>query len=251
MSGFLARVRDLLHLVLSGRMRRMWRALTSRFYSDSASLGLRRDLAIAFPEPPAKRPVQVRPLAPSDELSWLDVHEPGLSGDQVYARLGQLRLLHAAIATCHVALDPDGQPCYMQWLIPAKENDRVRAFFGNLYPHLAPDEALLEGAYTPEAYRGQGIMACAMAQIAERARPLGVRWVITFVDETSVPSLKGCAKAGFLPYVRRFESFRLFRRRISFVPIIMKEAPAAGPLAEEQTQRRAQGESRQGADQRG
>src|SRR5258708_6464533 len=173
MSGFLARVRDLLHLVLSGRMRRMWRALTSRFYSDSASLGLRRDLAIAFPEPPAKRPVQVRPLAPSDELSWLDVHEPGLSGDQVYARLGQLRLLHAAIATCHVALDPDGQPCYMQWLIPAKENDRVRAFFGNLYPHLAPDEALLEGAYTPEAYRGQGIMACAIAQIAARARPDG------------------------------------------------------------------------------
>src|SRR5258708_31525036 len=90
-------------------------------------------------------------------------------------------------------------------------------------------------------------MACAMAQIAERARPLGVRWVITFVDETSVPSLKGCAKAGFVPYVRRLESFRLFRRRISFVPIIMKEAGAPGPLSEEQTLRPAPGASRPGA----
>src|SRR5258708_37347077 len=120
MAGFLARVRDLLPLVLSGRMRRMWRALTSRFYSDSASLGLRRDLAIAFPEPPAKRPVQVRPLAPSDELSWLDVHEPGLSGDPVYASLGQLCLLQPAIASCPVTHDPDGTPCSMQWPNPAK-----------------------------------------------------------------------------------------------------------------------------------
>jgi hypothetical protein len=77
-----------------------------------------------------------------------------------------------------------------------------------------------------------------------------VRWVITFVDETSVPSLKGCAKAGFVPYVRRLESFRLFRRSIRFVPIIMKGDGAAGPLPDEQPQRSARGEPRQGANQR-
>jgi len=202
----------------------MWRAVSYRLYSNSVSVGLRRDLGAAFAAPPAKQPVRVRPLAPDDELSWLDVGARGLSDDQVYERLGQLRLLRSGISTCHIAVDPDGRACYMQWLILSCENERVRRFFGDLYPRLGPDEALLEGAYTPESHRGQGIMASAMAQIAERAALVGARWVVTFVDEGSVASLKGCARAGFAPYLRRHEAFRLFRRRVTFTPLT--EAPS-------------------------
>ena len=225
MGGALARARDLLRLVFTGRGRKMWRAMTYRLYSDSASVGLRRDLQAPCVAPAAKRPFQVRPLTRDDELAWLDVREPSLSDEQVYARLGQARLLRSGIQTCHVAVEPDGSACYMQWLILSSQNDQLRAFFGNLYPRLAPDEALLEGAYTPEAYRGQGIMAAAMAQIAERADQFGVRWVVTFVDESNAASLKGCARAGFVPYLRRDERFRLFRRRVLFTPI----APTASP----------------------
>ena len=221
----LARVWDLLRLMFTGRVRKMWRAVTYRLYSNSASVGLRRDLRAPCLVPAAKRPVQVRPLTPDDDLAWLDVREPGLSDDQVYARLGQTRLLRSDIRTCHVAVDPDGRACYMQWLILSSQNDRVRAFFGNLYPPLAPDEALLEGAYTPEPYRGQGIMAAAMAQIAERADQFGARWVITFVDEDNAASLKGCARAGFVPYLRRDEQFRLFQRRVSFTPVSLPAKP--------------------------
>ena len=223
MAGALARAWDLLRLMFTGRVRKMWRAVTYRLYSNSASVGLRRDLRAPCVVPAAKRPVQVRPLTPDDDLAWLDVREPGLSDDQVYARLGQTRLLRSDIRTCHVAVDADGRACYMQWLILSCHNDRVRAFFGNLYPPLAPDEALLEGAYTPEPYRGQGIMAAAMAQIAERADQFGARWVITFVDEENAASLKGCVRAGFVPYLRRDERFRLFQRRVSFIPV---SAPA-------------------------
>jgi hypothetical protein len=225
MGGRLKRVRDLLRLVFTGRGRRMWSAVTYRLYSNSASVGLRRDLRAPHAAPAAKRPFQVRPLAPHDELSWLNVRERGLSDEQVYARLAQVRLLQSGIETCHLAVEPDGRACYMQWLILSNENQHVRAFFGNLYPRLAPDEALLEGAYTPEAYRGQGIMAAAMAQIAERAGLFGARWVVTFVDEANVASLKGCARAGFVPYVRRDERFRLFRRYISFTPVSQAASP--------------------------
>jgi GNAT superfamily N-acetyltransferase len=214
----------LLRLVFTGRGRRMWSAVTYRLYSNSVSVGLRRDLRARLAAPAAKRPIEVRPLTPDDELSWLDVREPGLSDEQVYARLAQARLLESGIKTCHVAVEPGGKACYMQWLILSHEYQRVYAFFGNLYPRLAPDEALLEGAYTPEAYRGQGIMAAAMAQIAERADQFGARWVVTFVDESNVASLKGCARAGFEPYLLRHERFRLFRRRVSFTPLT--EAPA-------------------------
>ena len=189
MKGRLARARDLLRLMVTGRGRRVWSAVTYLLYSDSESVGLRRDLRAPHAAPVATRPIEVRPLTADDELSWLDVREQGLSDQQVYARLGQARLLQSGIETCHVAVDPGGKACYMQWLILSHENHRVRAFFGNLYPRLAPDEALLEGAYTPEAYRGQGIMAAAMSQIAERAGQFGARWVVTFVDESYVASL--------------------------------------------------------------
>jgi len=225
MAGALARARDLLRLVFTGRGRRVWSTVTYLLYSDSASVGLRRDLRAPCLAPGARRPFQVRPLTPGDELAWLDVREPGLSDEQVYARLGQARLLRSGIQTCHVAVEPDGTACYMQWLILSNQNDQVRAFFGNLYPRLAPDEALLEGAYTPEAYRGQGIMAAAMAQIAERAGQFGARWVVTFVDESNVASLKGCARAGFVPFLRRHEAFRLFRRRVSFTPLPQAPSP--------------------------
>jgi len=226
MAGGMARVRDLLRLVFTGRAHRMWRAVTYRLYSNSASVGLRRDLRAPCLAPAAKRPFQVRPLAPDDALAWLDVREPGLSDDQVYDRLGQARLLRSGIQTCHVAIEPDGKACYMQWLILSHQNERVRAFFGDLYPRLLPDEALLEGAYTPEAYRGQGIMAAAMAQIAERADQFGARWVVTFVDEDNAASLKGCARAGFVPYLRRYERFRLFWRRVSFTSVSPATSPA-------------------------
>ncbi len=225
MTGALARARDLLRLVFTGRGRRVWSTVTYLLYSDSTSVGLRRDLQAPCLAPAAQRPLQVRPLTPGDELAWLDVREPGLSDEQVYARLGQARLLRSGIPTCHVAVEPDGTACYMQWLILSNQNDQVRAFFGNLYPRLAPDEALLEGAYTPEAYRGPGIMAAAMAQIAERAGQFGARWVVTFVDESNVASLKGCARAGFVPFLRRHEAFRLFRRRVSFTPLPQGPSP--------------------------
>jgi len=216
--GYAARALDLARLVLAGNAAKAWWAVAYRMYSDSTSLGLRRDLAVPFAGPSAKIPVTVRPLTKADDLSALDP-EPGLSADERLWRLAQLRLLRSGIGICYVGVAPEGKPCYMQWIMPSSENARLGAFFGNLYPKLGPEEALLEGAYTPDAYRGKGIMAAAMTQVAERAAEVGARWVITFVDEQNQGSVKGCIRSGFAPYLRRREKFRLFFRRVTFDPI--------------------------------
>lgn len=184
-------------------------------YSDSSSLGLRRDLTIPFTGPVARIPFTVRPLAETDDLSALEP-TAGLSADERYARLTQLRLLRSGLRTCYVAIAPDGKPCYMQWVVLPSENARLRAVFGSLYPLLGPDEALLEGAYTPEAYRGKGIMGAAMSQVAARAAEFGARWVITFVDQQNEASVKGCIRAGFAPWLTRRERFRFFHRSATF-----------------------------------
>jgi hypothetical protein len=87
----------------------------------------------------------------------------------------------------------------MQWMLGPAQNRAIAALGG--FPPLAPDEALLENAFTPMGHRGLGIMPAAMALIAERATDIGARHVLTFVDEGNTASLKGCQRAGFYPHI--------------------------------------------------
>jgi GNAT superfamily N-acetyltransferase len=215
----MTRVHDGLGLIRSGDgRRRLWRAARVRLYSRCAAVGLRRDLSVPFAVPPAKVALVVRPLRSDDDLSFIAA-VPELDPQAARGRLDQRRLLTADIPTCWIAVDPDGTPCYMQWLIASRDNALVRARWGGLFPELQPDEALLEGAYTAESHRGQGIMSHAMARIAERARDIGAQHVITFVACSNGASLKGCERAGFAPYVDRRENWSLFRRHVQFLKL--------------------------------
>jgi GNAT superfamily N-acetyltransferase len=183
-------------------------------------------LSVPFAAPAATIPITVRELSPDDDLSFLDVREPGITGQEVYDRLSQRRLLAAHIATVYVAVAQDHRVCYMQWLIAPSENAHVRGVYGNLFPPLQSGDALLEGAFTVPAFRGQGVMPSAMAQIAERARAFGGRHVMTFVEEGNAASLKGCAKAGFSPSGQRYLRCRLFYRRVTFQRLLTGKAPS-------------------------
>jgi len=102
---------------------------------------------------------------------------------------------------------------------PSKDGARARALWGDLFPTLGADEALVEGIFTAEDHRRKGIMGHAMARIAEAAKERGVRRVLVFVSERNAASLKGCQKAGFVPYVERTETWLLFRRRVRFTRV--------------------------------
>ena len=217
--SILRKIRDAARMLARGQGRRLLQAARLRFHSDYACLGLRRDARIPFQAPPASIPITVRPLAPGDDLSLLEADTPGLSANVAFTRLRTARLLQSGISTCFVAIGPDGTPCHLQWLITAKENAKVRAEFGNLFPALEPDQAMIEGAYTPERYQRLGVMAEATARVASHAPEFGARWVIGFTEEDSHPSLKAAKRAGFRPYLRRVESWRLFRHRITFIPL--------------------------------
>jgi RimJ/RimL family protein N-acetyltransferase len=218
MKRHLHRLRDVVRLAREGHARDVLGFMRSRLHSEFVSYGLRRDLRQPLTPPAAKIDLRVRPRASADSLSFLDP-TPGSTGDAEMIRRNQLRLLAAGIPTCWIAIDPDGKPCYMQWLITSRDNARIKSQWGGVIPQLGPHEALLEGAYTPDTHRGLGIMAAAMARIAESAKELGASSVITFVAEDNVASLKGCKKAGFDPYVERRVTWRLGRRRAVFTPL--------------------------------
>ncbi|HJU09547.1 MAG TPA: hypothetical protein VJ728_01655 [Candidatus Binataceae bacterium] len=194
------RAKTALLMLRRGEKAEMLNELVNRLYSDDASYILRRDLMRPLePRPAARIPIRIRPLETND-LPAIIAERPR-----------RLPALRAGIPTCYVAVTSDGSLCYMQWLIQANQQDRLRPHFKGELAGYQSDTVLLEFAYTFERFRGQGIMAPAMAQIAEQGIPLGARWAITYVKQDNIASLKGCARAGFRPYMMRTEVWRGFR----------------------------------------
>ena len=189
------------------------------YRSEWVALGLRRDLTVPFPAPAAKIPLTVRPLELRDYAALFDPDNSAQLGDEWALRKNRGQLAAQGVGQPFVAVTESDDPCYVQWLLSPADNELLRTHFKGIFPRLAPDEALLEGAYTPAHYRGKGIMPAAMARIAELGAALGARWVVTFVSADNIPSLKGCDRAGFTPYVRRVERWNGLRRTVTFTPL--------------------------------
>lgn len=188
-----------------------------RIYSHSVSIGLQRDLNNEFRAPSAKINIEIRPLRKQDVAELLEPTTDPSVNPRIIAI--QKSMVNANIPTCYVAVTADNKPCYMQWLIGYDDNQKIENYFRGVFPPLKESEALLEGAYSNPAFRGLRIMPMAMALIAEKAAEINARWVNTFVDITNIPSLKGCQRSGFKPYLLRKDRWFLFHRTITFHPI--------------------------------
>jgi hypothetical protein len=204
MQSYYGHAQRFLLVVRSGKFAKLARELVKRVFSNSESYLLRRDLTIPFHAQAPKQPIEVRPISDSDVPAILS------------ARPGRLLILKANIPTCYLAITEDGQIAYMQWLIGQADLERFRPFFDGELRNLGKDEVLLEFAYTFEQFRGQKIMPAAMAEIAEKGLLSGARYAVTYVQKDNIAALKGCAAAGFSPYMIRNERWRIFAFKESF-----------------------------------
>jgi len=204
MQSYYGHAQRFLLVVRSGKFAKLARELVKRVFSNSESYLLRRDLTIPFHAQAPKQPIEVRPISDSDIPVILS------------ARPGRLLILKANIPTCYLAITEGGQIAYMQWLIGQADLERFRPFFDGELRNLGKDEVLLEFAYTFEQFRGQKIMPAAMAEIAEKGVLSGARYAVTYVQKDNIAALKGCAAAGFSPYMIRNERWRIFSFKESF-----------------------------------
>jgi hypothetical protein len=204
MQSYYGHFQRFLLVVRSGKLVRLAQELVKRVFSNSESYLLRRDLTVPFHAACAKQPIEVRPIRDSDIPVILA------------ARPGRLLILRANIPTCFLAVTANGEICYMQWLVGQSDLDRFRPFFDGELHGLRKDEVLLEFAYTFEQFRGQKIMPAAMATIAEKGLLSGARYAVTYVQKDNIAALKGCAAAGFAPYLIRNERWRIFSFKESF-----------------------------------
>ena len=175
--------------------------------SRSARYELRRDLLAPHQHPPAKIAITVRPMRSEDAVSlYGDDHASTADKVELQERR---RYVDEQLARGWVAVDVESdRPCFVQWLLPESENAFITRD-GDLRA-LGRDEALVENAFTPAAYRGKGIMSAAMSRIAEQAEQYGARYVTTFVSVANIASLKGCQRAGFAPHGMHYRTRRAF-----------------------------------------
>lgn len=204
-------------LLVNGDFNEFWGQFKRRMYSTTYSLGLRRDITRPVQNPDAEINITIRLLNEDDVIPLLGANEPKKLDSRLLR--SQLNTIHSDISNCFVAVNDDDRAVYMQWLIGPAENQKIQETFDGLFPVLKENEALLESAYMNPSFRGLRIMPAAMSRIAEKADDLGVKWVITFVDIENIPSLKGCKRAGFSPYILRKIEWFCFRRNISYSPI--------------------------------
>jgi GNAT superfamily N-acetyltransferase len=210
----------LLRLVREGQLGTLTRILRNRLYSESLSLGLRRDVSAPAVEPSLHQSLVVRRLEPRDFSTFTEL-EPGLPRESVYNRMRAARLFKSGIETGYVAL-VGGAVAYMQYLIDASQNDKLATLFGATYPPLAEGEALLEHAFSLERYRGRGLLLRVMPQLIHEAEARGIRRIVTFASVDNTPMLKGCKACGFEPFTLRREKYRLFRQQVTFEPLPAK-----------------------------
>ncbi|HJU28932.1 MAG TPA: hypothetical protein VJ718_07170 [Candidatus Binataceae bacterium] len=194
-------------LIANGETGEIAREFASRIYSNEKWCMLRRDMTIPFTPPAAKIPIHIRPLEKTDIAKV------------VRERPIRLPALEAGLSTCYLAIAGNGDICYMQWLVDSTQNDLIETRFTGLSPRLNDDEMLLEWAYTFKKYRGLGIMAPAMSAISEEGARKGARWLMTFVEHSNIPSLRGCRSAGYRPYKIREDRWRLGRCDESFASL--------------------------------
>lgn len=210
-------IRDFFCLIKCGQPKVVWEVLRRHIYSNNIYIGLRRDLQQPLELPRARIPISIRNIKPRENPELLDCYREGLTSDQISELIYQKKILESGLKECYLAVNEQNKPTYMQWMIPSSENAKVQELFGkDFFPRLNEDEVLLEAAFTYFDFRSKGIMPRAMAEIANAGSEFGARYAITFCHEWNTPSIKGCKKAGFQPYLQRDIKYRFFRRSFCY-----------------------------------
>jgi hypothetical protein len=169
-------------------------------YSTSECYVLRRDLSVPLvPRPQAKIPITFRPLEPQD-LPQIEAERPdGLL----------MGVIRSGLKQCYVTVTEQQEVCFLQWLIVPEQKEQIKSIRFREMHMFDDDTVMLEFSYTFKRFRGLGIMAPAVAWVAEQDKR--ARWAVTYVDRANVPSLRGCRRAGFSPYLLTNDRWRLFR----------------------------------------
>lgn len=188
--------------ILKGNLKSILKGFCRKIYSESILLGLKLDLTKDLKKPISFTKINIRLYKEEDSNFFKEDNE------NIY--------LLKKIPKCYVAITENGEPCFKQWIIDASQNQKMRKFWGESYPQLNDNEALMESAYTISKFRGRGIMPLAIYKIALLAQSEEIKTIYTFAPKSNANSLRALHYSGFKPYCIQKERFFLFKKSVIF-----------------------------------
>jgi hypothetical protein len=203
-------------LILNGYFGLIFREFRRRLYSDRYFLLLFREISLPdnIPEPDIH--VTLRPMKPEDIQKLINIDQKGMKDEDILERIRLLKILNSGIQECYVVETDQGVPCHISWWINSSQNPIIKKLFrGRILP-LAADEVLVEGVFTLEAYRRQGIQRWRDLKFFEKSLAVGARRVIGYIRHDNLPSLKGVSSNAYKLFMIRKDQWRIFRRTCIF-----------------------------------
>jgi hypothetical protein len=188
-------------------------------WSEDLAVGLQFDFGSDVADPPSSLvPLTAQLL--TDELAPNVFDLTGLnSSDRLYLERRR-SIWEAGFDGGWLAVDPEGEPAYLQWLIPGHQHEKVREFFGPIFGDVSADTLVVEGAWVPPAFRKQKVMPAGLQAVtlaAGEANP-DANFALCYPAANNRGAVLGTRSSGYAVVAKRTETWRIGRRSFTFEP---------------------------------
>lgn len=192
-------------------------------WSENYYCGLLRERDKQFTPAPADVELTARLL--DDELAPKVFDFEGLGERDCTYLERRCRIWEAGFHNGFVAVDPDGEPAYLQWLIPPAQNAKVKEFFGPLFP-LDDTTLVVEGAWIPPKFRKANVMGEGLSKVTEAAFEASpeATAALCFPELKNKGAVRGSASGGYDIAKLRTDTWRLGRRSCTFSDFSVDQA---------------------------
>lgn len=184
-------------------------------WSEQEYVGLTRTLSQTFEPSPANVSLRAELM---DESLAAKVFDFSNLGERDATYLGRRRRFYdAGFENGFVAVTPEGEPAFLQWLIPPSQNDKIKDFFGPIFP-LDNETLIVEGAWIPPKFRKERVMGAGLSLVTEAAALASpeASKAMCFPERANSGAVKGSMAGGYEITTLRTTQWRVGRRSISF-----------------------------------
>ena len=190
--------------------------LAHQTYSRTVHVGVNIDLQnTEIPQVEAKVKYTLR-LASKEDIDEVLRKAKTESKDMAQNLVYRRWLYEEGYHNCYIARTADtNEICFLQFIIYPEDEKLLQGRFRIWLPELKEDEAIIEGTYTFEKFRGNRLHPAITAEQLRICKSKGIKRVISYVEKNNLASLKGFERAGYTPFEEIYKQRILFgvRRR--------------------------------------
>jgi len=218
------RARRLVHYgLLLARMQGFglfWIQLKRQIYSRFTQVGFALDLqktGVPIIEAGIKYTLKMASQEDMDEL----LEQAKAETDKMAHKLIFRKMLYEdGYRNCYIARTTDtNEICSLTFTIYSWDNQEAGGSFRDWFPGMKADEALLEGVYTFEKYRGNKLHLSVLTRQIQDCKEKGINTIKVYIEKNNRIPMKVVEKVGFRPVEEVHGTRFIFRTRTRFSPI--------------------------------